>query len=231
MLQSFLSWPVLSLKINCHSLSIASELLPRFLKSSLDTHPANSNLGRWEHPDWTANTPRLKIKSGFSLLSPSSIQANALWRITNFHDKYVTEDVIALGFHSSLGCRFCHGECLWTAAEHEMFVHHLYAICDGDDMLKESFAFTFDFRRAVKWLLSTAPAGNCGSWYGSLYSNGVLIMAGAAESRAVSESLAAACQRELAWGGEPGLYPLIPQLTGLLQEKRISTDWVPFSLL
>lgn len=31
-----------------------------------------------------------------------------------------------------------------------MFVHHLYAICDGDDMLEESIAFTFDFRRAVK---------------------------------------------------------------------------------
>lgn len=37
-----------------------------------------------------------------------------------------------------------------------------------------------------------------GSWYGSLYSNGVLIVAVAAESRAVSRSLAAACQRELA---------------------------------
>lgn len=41
-----------------------------------------------------------------------------------------------------------------------MFVHNLLAICDGDDMSKESIAFTFDFRRALKWLLPTAPAGN-----------------------------------------------------------------------
>lgn len=57
-----------------------------------------------------------------------------------------------------------------------MFVRHLLAICDGDDASKESIAFAFDFQRAPKRLSSTAPAGKCGSWYGSLYSNGVLIV-------------------------------------------------------
>lgn len=31
-----------------------------------------------------------------------------------------------------------------------MFVHDLYAICDGDDMIEKSIHFTFDFQRAVK---------------------------------------------------------------------------------
>lgn len=31
-----------------------------------------------------------------------------------------------------------------------MFVHDLFAICDGDDMIKKSIDFTFDFQRAVK---------------------------------------------------------------------------------
>lgn len=79
-----------------------------------------------------------------------------------------------------------------------MSVHHLFAICDGGDVSKESIAFTFDFQRALKAVLSTAPAGSRGSWCGSLYSNGVLIVAVAAERRAASRSLAAACQRELA---------------------------------
>lgn len=73
---------------------------------------------------------------------------------------------------------FCHGECYkQTATEHEMFVHNLFAICDGDDMIKKSIHFTFEFQQAVKRLLSTAPTEICVSWYGSLYSNGVLIMA------------------------------------------------------
>lgn len=58
-----------------------------------------------------------------------------------------------------------------------MFVRDLFAICDGDDMIKKSIPFTFDFQRAVKWLLSTAPTEIHVSWYGSLYSDGVLIMA------------------------------------------------------
>lgn len=31
-----------------------------------------------------------------------------------------------------------------------MFVHDLFAIRDGDDMIKKSIDFTFDFQRAVK---------------------------------------------------------------------------------
>lgn len=93
---------------------------------------------------------------------------------------------------------FCHGECLYTANEHEMFVCDLFVICDGDDMIKKSVAFTFYFQRAVKRLLSTAPAEIHVLWYGSLYSDGVLIMAKDRESCAVSSSLAAVCQRELA---------------------------------
>lgn len=38
---------------------------------------------------------------------------------------------------------------------------------------------TFDFQQAVKRLLSTAPTDIHVSWYGSLYSDGVLIMEGA----------------------------------------------------
>lgn len=53
-----------------------------------------------------------------------------------------------------------HG-CFETAAEHEMFVHDLFAICDGDDMIKKSIHFTFDFQQAVKWPPpSTAPVWN-----------------------------------------------------------------------
>lgn len=37
-----------------------------------------------------------------------------------------------------------------------MFLHNLFAICDGDDMIKKSIDFTFDFQQAVKWLVSTA---------------------------------------------------------------------------
>lgn len=48
------------------------------------------------------------------------------------------------------GLLFRHGECLEAATEHEMFVHDLFAICDGDDMIKKSIHFTFDFQRALK---------------------------------------------------------------------------------
>lgn len=75
------------------------------------------------------------------------------------------------------GLGFRPGECLWTATEHEMFLRNLFAICDGDDMMKKSIHFTFDFQRAVKWLPSTAPTEIHVSRYGSLYSDGVLIMA------------------------------------------------------
>lgn len=39
---------------------------------------------------------------------------------------------------------------LKTATEHKMFVYDLFAICDGDDMIKKSIHFTFDFQQAVK---------------------------------------------------------------------------------
>lgn len=58
-----------------------------------------------------------------------------------------------------------------------MFVQHLFAICEGDDMIKKSIGFTVDFEQAVKRVLSTARAEIHVSWYGSLYSDGVLIMA------------------------------------------------------
>lgn len=72
---------------------------------------------------------------------------------------------------------FCHGECLETAAEHEMFAHNLPNICVGSDMIRKSIHLTCDFQQAAKWLPLTAAVEIHVSWYGSLYSDGVLIMA------------------------------------------------------
>lgn len=48
---------------------------------------------------------------------------------------------------------FCHGECYkQTATEHEMFVHNVFAICDGDDMIKKSLSFHFIFLISSKRL-------------------------------------------------------------------------------
>lgn len=53
------------------------------------------------------------------------------------------------------------------------------AICDGDDMMEKSIHFTFDFpEMLLSGCMSTAATAKIHvSRYGSLYSDGVLIMA------------------------------------------------------
>lgn len=46
-----------------------------------------------------------------------------------------------------------------------MFGRHLFAVCDGGDVAKESIAFAFDLQRALTRGLSTAAADHGGAHY------------------------------------------------------------------